>query len=79
MVGMFILQLLFMVTGTSIAAVLKNSKKAASLSTGILRITFILSIAIDLNEKLESLKYLTPFKYYEAKNIMYGGLDIIFL
>lgn len=80
MIGMFILQLLFMVIGTAIAAVFKNPQKAASLSTGILLITFILSIAIDLNEKLESLKYLTPFKYYEAKNIMYGGgLDIVFV
>jgi len=73
MIGMFILQVLFLVIGTSIAAVSKNTKKAASIGTGVLLITFILSIAIDLNEKLENLKYLTPFKYFEAKNIMYGG------
>lgn len=36
-------------------------------------ITFILSIAIDFNDKLAFLKYVTPFKFYEAKNIMYGG------
>lgn len=80
MIGMFILQLLFLVIGTAIAAVFKNPKKAASLSTGIMLITFILSIAIDLNEKLEFLKYVTPFKYYEAKNIMYGGgFDPVYL
>jgi len=73
MLGMFILQLLFLVIGSAIAASSKNSKKAASYATGILLLTFILSIAIDLNEKIEGLKYLTPFKYYEAKNIMYGG------
>lgn len=73
MLGMFILQLLFLVIGTSIAAVYKNAKKAASLATGIMLFTFILSIAIDFNDKLEFLKYVTPFKYYEAKNIMYGG------
>ncbi len=80
MVGLFIVQLLFLVIGTAIAAVSKKPKRAASLSSGILLITFILSIAIDLNDKLTNLKYLTPFKYYEAKHVMYGGgLDGIFI
>ena len=73
MVGMFILQLIFMLIGTAIAAVSKNPKTATSISTAVLLITFILSIAIDINSKLENLKYLTPFKYYEAKNLMFGG------
>jgi ABC-2 type transport system permease protein len=73
MVGMFLLQLLFLAIGTGLAAVLKNPKRASSLSTAVLLLTFILSIAIDLNEKLGILKYLSPFKYFEAKNLMYGG------
>lgn len=78
--GMFILQLLFLVIGSATAAVNKNPKKAASLSTGILLITYILSIAIDLNDKFENLKYLSPFKYFEAKNMMYGGgLEAVYL
>ena len=80
MIGMFILQLMFLVIGTAIAAVSKNPKTATSLSTGILLVTYILSIAIDINGKLENLKYLTPFKYYDAKNMMYGGgLDVVFV
>lgn len=80
MIGMFILQLLFMAIGTAIAGVSKNPKTAASISTSVLLITFILSIAIDMNGKIESLKFLTPFKYFEAKNLMYGGsFDFIFL
>lgn len=73
MLGMFILQLLFLVIGTGLAAVMKNPKRASSIATGILLLTFILSIAIDLNEKLDVLKYITPFKYFEAKSMMYGG------
>jgi ABC-2 type transport system permease protein len=71
MVGMFILQLIFLFIGTSIAAISKNPKTAASLSTGILLITFMLSIAIDMNSRIENLKYLTPFKYYDAKDLMF--------
>jgi ABC-2 type transport system permease protein len=73
MVGMFLLQLLFMVIGTGFAAVMRNPKRASSIATGTLLVTFILSIAIDLNEKLDVLKYFSPFKYFEAKNLMYGG------
>jgi ABC-2 type transport system permease protein len=80
MVGMFILQLLFMVIGTSIAAFKKKSKTAASLATGVLLLTYVISVAIDLNEKMEGLKYVTPFKYFEAKNVMVGGgFEFIFV
>ncbi len=73
MAGMFILQLLFLGIGTAIAALTIKPEKASSVSTGILLITFLLSVAIDLSDKIESLKYFTPFKYFEAKKVMYGG------
>jgi ABC-2 type transport system permease protein len=80
MAGMFILQLLFMVIGSSLAAVQKKSKTSASLATGVLLLTYIISVAIDLNEGIEGLKYLTPFKYFEAKNIMFGvGFETVFI
>lgn len=73
MVGMLLLQIIFMVIGTGIAAISKNNNIAASAATGIILVTYILSMGIDMNEKLEFLKYLTPFKYFEAKNLMGGG------
>ncbi len=80
MAGMFILQVLFMVIGSALAAVKKKPKTAPSLATGVLLLTYMLSIAIDLNENIESMKYLTPFKYFDAKNVMFGGgLEVIFI
>jgi len=80
MVGMFILQLIFLFIGTAIAAISKNPGTAAALSTVILLITFILSVAIDMSSRIENLKYLTPFKYYDAKNLMAdGGFDAVYL
>jgi ABC-2 type transport system permease protein len=80
MIGMFFLQLIFMAAGASIASIYKKSKKATSLATGILLFTFILSIAIDMNDKLDVLKYFTPFKYFDAKIILLeGGLDGMYL
>lgn len=73
MLGMFILQLIFMSMSTGISAIIKKPKTSASVSSSILLITFIFSIAIDMNSSLENLKYITPFKYFEAKSLMYGG------
>jgi len=79
-VGMFILQVLFLVIGSALAAVKKKPKPAPSLATGILLLTYMLSIVIDLNETIEGLKYLTPFKYFDAKNVMLGtGLEPKFI
>lgn len=73
MAGMFILQLLFLFVGTGIASVSKNSKGSSSIATTVLLVTFILSVITDMNSKLEDLKYITPFKYFDASNMMYGG------
>jgi len=73
MIGMFILQLMFLFIGTGIAAISKNPKSAASKATTVLLVTFLLSIVIDMNSKLEGLRYITPFKYFDPEKMMYGG------
>lgn len=78
--GMLMLQLLFLFLATAVAAMMKNSKLSVATSTGILLLTFILSIAIDLTNSLEGFKYVTPFKYFEAKHILRdGGYDVSFM
>ncbi|MCK6255588.1 ABC transporter permease [Fictibacillus sp. KIGAM418] len=80
MAGLFLLQLLFLAIGMAIAAVTKSPKRAASLATGILLVTYILSIVIELNDRLDALKYITPFKYFEAKNLIENsGFDGVFV
>lgn len=80
MAGMFILQLIFLSLGTALAAVSKNTKIPGAVSTGIMLGTFILSMLIDLNDKLDVLKYITPFKYFDAKNLLENNsMDPIFV
>lgn len=80
MAGMFILQVMFLFIGTGIASISKNPKNSASVATTVLLAAFILSIVTDMNSKLESLKYITPFKYFDAANMMYGeGFDPVFV
>jgi ABC-2 type transport system permease protein len=73
LVGMFLLQLLFASLGAGMAAVSTNPKRAVSLGTAILLLMYLLSIVIDLNQTLENLKYMTPFKYFEAKSVIKKG------
>ncbi len=80
MLGMFIGQVLFMVIGTALASIKRKAKTAASVATGILLLTYLLSIIINLNENLEVLKYFTPFKYFEAANMMFGGgIELVYI
>jgi len=71
--ALFVLQVLFFLVGASIAAMSKKPKAAAGIATGILLVTFILYFAINLNEQLDFLKYLTPFKYFDARNLIADG------
>lgn len=80
MIGLFILQLLFLVIGMATAAITNRPKSAGAISTGILLVTFLLSIIMDLNNHLSALRLITPFKYVEAKQVIQGnGLDYGYL
>lgn len=80
MAGMFILQLIFLVVGTGIAAISKRPKTAPAASAGVLLATYILSMVVDLSSRLGFLKYLTPFQYYGAQNLMRdNGLEPVYV
>lgn len=80
MAGLFMLQLLFFCLGAAVAAVSSKPKTSASVATAILLVTFILSFMVDINGSLANLKYLTPFKYFDAHTIIATGkLDLTYV
>jgi ABC-2 type transport system permease protein len=79
MFGLFMLQLLFFVIGFAVASISKKSKTAPSVATAILLVTFILSFLVNLNPSLDKLKYLLPYKYFDAHTLMASGyLDPVY-
>lgn len=68
--AMLIVQLVFLFLGSAIAAVWKRPKAAASAATTIMLTTYVVSIVVDVNENLGFLRYLTPFKWFQAAPIM---------
>ncbi|MDD2377093.1 MAG: ABC transporter permease subunit [Clostridia bacterium] len=69
-IGMFFVQLLFMVIGIGMATMSKNYKKSGSTTVFILISCYFLSLIIDMTGKLDMLNFLTPFKYFDAKNFL---------
>jgi ABC-2 type transport system permease protein len=70
MLALFILQLFFLSLGAMLGAVLKNTKLATSISGACILGFFLISVAIDLYDKLAFLKIITPFKYFEGSTLM---------
>ncbi|MDO8848808.1 MAG: ABC transporter permease subunit [Coriobacteriia bacterium] len=80
MIGLFFLQVIFFAIGAAVAGSSRKPKTAASRATSIMFGTFLLFYVVNLNADLDFLKYLTPFKYFEAGNLMTdGALDPVFV
>jgi ABC-2 type transport system permease protein len=71
--ALLIMQVLFFLVGTAIAAVSKRPKAAAGIATTILLATYILYFAINLEQQLSALRFFTPFKYFEANTLIAQG------
>jgi ABC-2 type transport system permease protein len=63
--AIFLVQLIFMALGIFLGCVLKRHKLAGSLSVWILLATYFASVLAGMQENLEFLKYLSPFKYFD--------------
>ncbi len=64
------LQLTFSAIGFLISVFITKSKKVMPVSLGVVLVTYFLGLFSGLSDKLEFLKYLSPFKYFEAKDII---------
>jgi ABC-2 type transport system permease protein len=69
MAGMFLLQLIFLAAGLAAAAVTSRPKAASGIAAGFMLATFLLSSIIDINTDLSPLRFLTPFKYFDPKEL----------
>lgn len=80
MVGLLFMQFIFFLIGTAVAAVSKKPKLSASVSSAFLLLAFIMTYLINFNKDLDFLKYFTPFKYFDAKDILASGsLDLMYI
>jgi len=75
-----LLHLTFASVGFLVSVFVTNSKTILSVSVGIVLVTYFLSIASTLSDKLGFLKYLSPFKYVDAVDILTSArIDPVYL
>ncbi len=79
-VGLFILQLIFLSVGIFLGCALKQYRRAGSLAVALLLATYFFSIISNLDEKLDFLKYFSPFKYFDAAALFHEAkFDTVYL
>jgi len=77
---MFVFELIFLAIGLLLGCAMKQYKLSGSIAVGILLVTYILSIFSGMQEKLDFLKYFSPFKYFDAGELLRSGrMDTTYL
>lgn len=69
----FLIMLIFLSIGALLASILKRYKSSGKISASLLMVLYFFNIIIALSQKLDFLKYLTPFKYFEASTLLKNG------
>ena len=73
MQAMLAVELVFLAVGLLLGCAMKRYKLAGSTAVAIILATYMLSIMSGMYEKLDFLKYFTPFKYYDASALFRSG------
>lgn len=68
--GPLLIHLTFAAIGFLISVFVVKAKSVIPISLGVVLGTYFLSIASDLTDKLKNLKYITPFKYVDAADLI---------
>ncbi|NOZ51419.1 MAG: ABC transporter permease [Chloroflexi bacterium] len=80
MLALFIMQLMFLAIGIFLGCAMKQYKRAGSVAVSLLLVTYFMSIISGMHEKLDFLKYFSPFKYFDAGELLHKGqMDTTYL
>ena len=80
MLALFIMELIFLAIGIFLGCAVKRYKRAGAVAASILLGTYFLSVIQALNKDLDFLKYLTPFKYFNAAYMLRNSsLDLVYV
>ena len=73
MQAMLVIELIFLAIGLLLGCAMKRYKRSGSTAISIILAAYCMSILSGMHEKLEFLKYLTPFKYFDAGDLSRSG------
>lgn len=70
MYALFAIQALFYSIGVAVASLTRRPKRSGSYGAAILLTTYVIFFLVNISESFDALKYLTPFKYFDALSIL---------
>ncbi|MBN1937182.1 MAG: ABC transporter permease [Anaerolineae bacterium] len=73
MQAMLAIELIFLAIGLLLGCAMKRYKLSSSTAVAIILTTYFMSIISGMQEKLDFLKYFTPFKYFDAGELFRTG------
>ncbi len=80
MQGMFVIELIFLAIGLLLGCAMKQYKRSGSTAVAIILTAYFLSIVVGIQANLDFLKYFTPFKYFDASQLLNSGhMDVTYL
>jgi ABC-2 type transport system permease protein len=74
MQAMFVIELIFLALGLLLGCAMKQYKLSGSAAVAIILTTYFMSILSSLDQRVDFLKYFTPFKYFDAAVFMRSGV-----
>ncbi len=73
LLSLLIIQLIFLSLGAFVSSLLKNPKKAGAIAAGMVMGAYVITEITNLNDRLNLLNILSPFKYFNANDIISGS------
>jgi len=79
MAAILMIELIFLAIGLLVACAMRRPQRTGGIVIAIILITYYLSFITGLHEKLDFLKYLSPFKYFDAATLLHqGGVEPVY-
>lgn len=80
MQAMFVIELIFLAVGLLLGCAMQQYKRAGATAVSIILAAYFMSIVSGMHERLDFLKYFTPFKYFDAGELFRTGrMDGLYL
>ena len=78
--GLLLVQCVFLGMGTFLASLAGRARHSGRVGMAFVFGTYLLSLAIQLNEKLDFLRPLTPFAYFDLATTLKGnGIELVYV
>ncbi len=80
MQALLVIELIFLAIGLLLGCAMKQYKRSGSTTVAIILITYFLYVLASMQSDLDFLKYFTPFKFFDASQLLQSGhMDGFFL